>query len=194
MLGAKSIITGSLEDIGSVYRFRIRALLVESAGIQASVSLNINKRDPIVQNLRKEVLLTEDYTTNERLATAGLNIIFGTGSWIQKDFFGGGITAATEGIGLVLLLYGLIDSSYYEGEVNTPYDHYVDDPPVLDTYAIYIGAGLLASGAVFGIIRAFTYHRPGVRVGLANPDNWNLAILPGKNGRGAVQMSYTLHF
>jgi hypothetical protein len=191
MLGAKSIITGSLSEIGGVYRLSLQSLLVEGAVIQANSSVNVDKRDRIVQNLiLEESDDVQDYTISERAAMAGLNVIFGTGSWMKKDFLGGGITAATEGVGLVLMLYGIIDAASYRGE----YDGGVDDPPVFDTYATYIGAGLLGGGAIFGIIRGFTYHKPGATVGFANPDNWNIAVLPGKNGRGAVQMSYTLRF
>jgi hypothetical protein len=191
MLGARSIITGSLNEIGGVYRLRLQSLSVENAAIQVSTSLNVNKRDRVVQNLiLEESGAVQDYTISERVAMAGLNVIFGTGSWIKRDFFGGGITAATEGLGLVLMLYGIIDAASYQGA----YQGGVDDPPPFDAYATYIGAGLLAGGAIFGIVRGFTYHKPGANIGLADPNNWNLAILPGENGRGAVQMSYTVRF
>jgi len=41
MLGAESVITGSMELIGSVYRFRLQAVNVRSSQIQASYSVNV---------------------------------------------------------------------------------------------------------------------------------------------------------
>jgi hypothetical protein len=187
MLGAQSIITGTLEDIGSVYRFRVQSLTVESAKVQASASLNLNKKDPVVQNFMKEASGIQDYTKNERAIMAGLNVLFGTGSWMKRDTFGGGITAGAEGLGLVLLLYGAIDSASYTEDSTS-------SVPDFDYFAMYGGAGILAGGAIFGIIRGFTYHKPGANLALADLNNWNLAILPDKNGLGAVRMSYTLHF
>jgi TolB-like protein len=45
MLGAQSIISGSLVDTGSVYRFRVNTINVESAVREAASSLNINGGD-----------------------------------------------------------------------------------------------------------------------------------------------------
>ena len=44
-LGAQVIISGSLSNIGNIYRFRIRALNVESAAIEAAPSADIDAND-----------------------------------------------------------------------------------------------------------------------------------------------------
>lgn len=187
MLGARSIITGSLSDVAGSYRLVLRALLVENASIQASVSLNVDKNDRIVQNFIREASgIVQDYTINERARIAGLNIIFGTGSFIERDIFGGGITAGVEGTGLVLMLIGIIDGASYADNN--------EDPPIADNILSWGGAGLFAGGIVFGIIRGFTYHKPGSAISFTDLNNWNLAILPDKNGAATVQMSYTMHF
>jgi hypothetical protein len=186
MLGAKSIITGSLSDVAGFYRLVLRALSVENAAIQASVSLNVDKKDRIVQNFIQETRGSiQDLTTAERAKMAGLNILFGTGSFMERDMLGGGITAAAEGVGLVLMLYGIIDMNAYTDS------SYIPD---FDYVAAWGGLGLVAGGAIFGVVRGFTYHRPGSSVSLADPHNWRLAILPGKNGGAAVQMAYTIRF
>jgi len=51
MLGAQVIVSGSLSETGSVYRFRIRVLRVETAAIEASSSSDINKRERKVVSL-----------------------------------------------------------------------------------------------------------------------------------------------
>jgi hypothetical protein len=179
ILGARSIITGSLSDVAGSYRLVLRALSVENAAIQASVSLSINNDDRVVRNFIREAAGTvQDYTTNERLRIAGLNILFGTGSFMERDKFGGGITAAAEGTGLALMVIGIIG---------------VRDS-VMDNVLTFGGAGLLTGGIVFGIIRGFTYHKPGSTVSFVDPNNWQLAILPDKNGGATVQMSYTMRF
>ncbi|MDR0450303.1 MAG: P13 family porin [Treponema sp.] len=188
MLGARSIITGSLNDVAGSYRLVLRALSVENAAIQASVSLNVDKNDRIVQNFIREASgIVQDYTTNERAKIAGLNILFGTGSFMERDIFGGGITAGVEGTGLALMLIGIIDKTLSEDEMG-------EEAEIRDNILTFGGAGIMAGGIVFGIIRGFTYHRPGSSVSFVNPNNWNLAILPDRNGNATVQMSYTLRF
>ena len=43
MLGAQSIVSGSLTDMGTSYRFRVRVIDVETAAIRTQVSLNLQK-------------------------------------------------------------------------------------------------------------------------------------------------------
>ena len=45
MLGAQSIVTGSITDTGTSYRFRVYAINVENANREASTSLNLNIND-----------------------------------------------------------------------------------------------------------------------------------------------------
>jgi len=47
-LGAQFVVTGSLVDIGTVYRFRLAAINVETAVREGASSLNININDPQV--------------------------------------------------------------------------------------------------------------------------------------------------
>jgi len=47
MLGAQSIISGTLTDMGRFYRFRIRVINVETARIQTQVSLDLRKDEQV---------------------------------------------------------------------------------------------------------------------------------------------------
>jgi len=47
-LGAQYVVTGSLVDIGTAYRFRVAAINIETAVREGSSSLNININDPQV--------------------------------------------------------------------------------------------------------------------------------------------------
>jgi TolB-like protein len=62
MLGAEYIITGSLVDVGTYYRFRASAVNVESAVRAAPVSLLVNKSDKQIAHLGKN----EDETVNSQ--------------------------------------------------------------------------------------------------------------------------------
>ena len=55
MLGAQAIATGSFDNIGTLYRFRVRVILVETAAIQATYSANVHN-DQIVASLMGAVL------------------------------------------------------------------------------------------------------------------------------------------
>jgi TolB-like protein len=47
MLGAQSIVSGSIEDLGNFYRVRFRTIHVETAAIQVLTSINVNKSNQI---------------------------------------------------------------------------------------------------------------------------------------------------
>jgi len=47
MLGAQSIVSGSIDDLGSHYRLSFRTIAVESAAIQALSRINVQKHDQI---------------------------------------------------------------------------------------------------------------------------------------------------
>jgi len=54
-LGAQYVITGTLDDVGDAYRFRVAAIDVETAVRQASSSLDIDKTDPRIVHFTKDV-------------------------------------------------------------------------------------------------------------------------------------------
>jgi hypothetical protein len=50
MLGAKSVVTGSLENMGDFYQYKIRVINVQSALVEAMYSVRL-KRDKMISNL-----------------------------------------------------------------------------------------------------------------------------------------------
>ena len=64
-LGAQYVVTGSLVDIGNVYRFRVAAINVESAVREGSSSINININDPQVVFLITGQRVTGNSTLNQ---------------------------------------------------------------------------------------------------------------------------------
>ncbi|MDR0644162.1 MAG: DUF1566 domain-containing protein [Treponema sp.] len=64
MLGAQSIVTGGLEEVGSVYRFRVYAMNVEKAIREVSYAVDLsNNEDKIVSLLGKKGVSTQPSTT-----------------------------------------------------------------------------------------------------------------------------------
>jgi hypothetical protein len=51
MLGAQSVVTGTLTDLGSAYRFGVKAINVESAALESMPGFDVGKRDGRVAHL-----------------------------------------------------------------------------------------------------------------------------------------------
>jgi hypothetical protein len=56
------------------------------------------------------------------------------------------------------------------------------------------GALLYVGGALYGIIRANTYHRPGSVVALNKKSPWGLTLVSDKRGNLGMKASYTLRY
>ena len=63
MLGAQSIVSGSLTDMGTSYRFRVRVIDVETAAIRTQVSLNLQKDAQVTFLLSGNLPSTQPPTT-----------------------------------------------------------------------------------------------------------------------------------
>ncbi|MDR2435521.1 MAG: CsgG/HfaB family protein [Treponema sp.] len=192
MLGAQNIVTGSIEIIGAVYRIRFQAVSVESASIQYAFSETI-KNDSVLESLLAGTKTQVDFTAKERLGTAGLNLLFGAGSFfIEGDKFGGGLTAGLEAAGIALLVYSLaqFNTQHSAGSYREEYDSIEKS---YEAYPFFIGIGLYAGGAIFGAIRAFIYHKPGSLVAETPFDGLDINLVSTKNSIPApgLQVAYT---
>jgi hypothetical protein len=56
MLGAQSIVSGTITTIGSVYRIQVRAIAVQTAAVQGQFSQNVDGKAPTVAALTKRVV------------------------------------------------------------------------------------------------------------------------------------------
>jgi TolB-like protein len=183
LLGAQTIISGSMESIGNVYRIRFRAIEVLSATIQAAYSANI-QNDSIVQALMGTEVTKgasagsgppaapiipaeayQDFSTGRRVASGFLNWIYGLGSFTMGDWLGGSIILVTDSVVLALNLTNT-------GSVEM----------------LYAAAGLLTGSVVFGFIRPFFFHRTRPKVSAL--DNFDIALVPGREGVEGVRFSY----
>jgi hypothetical protein len=187
MLGAQNIIMGSIEIIGSMYRIRFQAIATETATIQYAFSDNI-RNDSVLESLLQGTNYLVDFTFQERLSASALNLLFGSGSFfVEGDKFGGGVTAALEGLGVVGIVFALAHKA----------GNYNDEDKLVDTYDAYpffIGIGFYVGGAIFGVIRAQTYHKPGSQVAAAPFNGLALDVVPTAHKDIGVKISYTWRF
>jgi hypothetical protein len=187
MAGAAFIISGYFELMADSYRLRIQALEVETTTIKYSFTNNILNTQQ-VKALMSETGIV-DFTVPERAGAAVGNLVFGLGSFLQKDFVGGGITAGAEALGTVLTLTAIFNHNGY-WHTYSLLECQEDTPPFL------IGIAAYAGGAIFGIVRAMIFHKPGstpTKAATATAP-FNFGLVPDKEGNIAAQMSYTLRF
>jgi len=83
-IGAQAIITGSLDDAGDEYRFRIRVIGTETAAAIVSFVGRVNKNDR-----RITAFMGRETSVADKIGTGALNILFGLGSYIEGDITGG---------------------------------------------------------------------------------------------------------
>jgi len=197
MLGVQMIVSGSLGIVGSDYRFRVQALEVETAAIRYSRTQNI-MNDNVVQSLMRGSTVMGDFTPAQRIGASALNLVFGLGSFVlQNDRRGGTITALFEGLGVVAVI---ASQALYAAYVPEEYDYYGNPLPresISETYMaypFYIGLAAYAGGAIYGIIRAQSFHRPGSSTVGAATVPWDIALVPGSHGDIAVKLSYTMRW
>jgi TolB-like protein len=193
MLGAQFIVNGSLGIVGGNYRFVGQVLEVETAAMRYSRTLNI-RNDTVVKSLMSgdisgSAVLVEDFTAAERAGAVAMNLVFGLGSFRQKDRLGGTVTAIAEGLGLVGVIAGIATT----GSTETSDDSGNSSSSSTDnTGLIYIGGGLYAAGFVFGLVRAVSFHKPGSVLAMNAP--FSLDLVSDHRGDAGLRVSYTLRY
>jgi TolB-like protein len=215
-LGAQSIISGSLEDMGTFYRVRFRVIEVVSAAIQAQTSADV-QRGGIVATLlgtaasgstasSRTTTLPASYpdglrfSTGRKVGAGFLNWIYGIGSFTMGDWAGGLIVGGTELVGTIVIIATLANATYESYD----YNGYYEDKSSISVGGLLIGLGLQLGGQIYGHIRPFQYDRSLARKsGYAyNPKPWqdnplehvDIQVVPTSAGPGALRLSYSLQF
>jgi TolB-like protein len=157
-LGAQSIISGSIEDIGTSYRIRFRAIEVVSAAIQVLSSFNVKKNNEIAALMGSTgtgASSTEypnglNFSTGRKVGAGFLNWIFGVGSFTMGDWVGGLIVGGLELVGGILYITGVTATATND----FGYTYYEPNIPL-----VLIGMGVQLGGALYGHIRPFSYDK-----------------------------------
>jgi TolB-like protein len=193
-LGAQSIVSGSLAEVGESYRLRFRTLAVETAAIQVLTNATVKNDKQMSSLFTSESNIGLQWTSSQKWGKGVMNMAFGAGSFTMKDWVGGAIIGGTELAGVILLIVGLTysESSYTSSGDGSWSSSSSEGLPA----ATITGLVLTAGSIVYGYSRPFTYDKSlAKKNGLAfDPSNINVALYPNKNGNFATQMSYKMSF
>jgi TolB-like protein len=138
-LGAQAIVTGSLDDTGGEYRFRIRVIGTETTVAIVSDASSISKKDRRIIDFEPK----QPANTGEKIGTGALNILFGLGSYLEGDI-SGGITLSA-GFGVATILF-IVEGAALDW----------DSPAVGVPATIGLTTAILST--VYGFARPFIYH------------------------------------
>jgi hypothetical protein len=177
-LGAQTIISGSFDQFGDVWRIQIKALEVETARVQG-ISTHMIKNDSVLDAL----LPKQPKTIGEKIGTGGLNILFGLGSYLDGDVFGG--LTITAGFAIAAGLF-VAEAAALDW-----------DSPAVGIPAT-IGVSLAGLTLVYGFARPFIYnHSSNVAAFL---DNMKIEAVPVSGNRNryypdiAFRVSYSFNW
>ena len=174
-LGAQSIISGSLEDIGRDFRIRFQTIEVVTAAIQVVSSITVRK------DRQTTALLEHDgkarVSTGMAVGYGAMNIAFGLGSYLQGDITGGIIITSGYAIAAGLTIYELTALDW---------DHNLAAIPGT------IGLGIAGTTLVFGFVRPLLYNMaPRVAAVMDK-----VQVVPAANSQnsGGLNIRYTHRF
>jgi len=167
-LGAQSIVSGNIEDMGANYRIRFRTIEVESAAIQVLSSFNVQKDTLITTLMSSNPVTTSitqypnglNFSTGRKVGTGFLNMLFGIGSFTMGDPLGGTIVGGLELTGTIVLLAGIVR---YEKARTTTHSSNSSAEFWAEIEAsqtiMGIGMGVYVVGAITGFVRPFAYDK-----------------------------------
>jgi len=135
----------------------------------------------------------ENFSSGQRWGTFWINwLVPGVGSFaIMHDGRGGATNMILGFSGYACILIGAIMVTsavdYNTAEVNNG---------AMTGGAVFyvIGAGLSVATFIHNIVRSATYDRPHSEISLIDPDAWQVAMVPGKDGSGALALAYTIRY
>jgi TolB-like protein len=215
-LGAQSIVSGSIEDLGQYYRMRFRVIEVVSATIQLQPSKNVRK-DNQISALLGDATLSQSgartgtaagnsqgltYSTGRKVGAGFLNTFFwGIGSFTMGDWGGGLIIGGLQLTSEILYIAGAVQVLN-----SSTTDSYGND--TIDEDAAVTGSVMMVAGVVVGVaqivvsfVRPFSYDtalakKNGTYTSLGgNPlEHINMAILPDKKGPAALNFTYSFSY
>jgi len=175
-IGAEAIVTGSLDDTGNDYRFRIKVIGTETIAAITSYTVSINKNDKRIAGFS-----SRQSDTAEKIGTGALNILLGLGSYLERDI-AGGITI-TAGYAVAVGLF-VVEATMLDW-----------DSPMVGVPAT---AGVAVAGLtlVYGFARPFIYHHAPRIADFMDNTKTNIILTSDIAGNRNVgfQVSYKIKF
>jgi len=176
-IGAEAVITGSLDDAGNEYRFRIRVIGTETTAAIVSNATSVDKNDKRIAGFS-----SRRPGVGEKIGTGALNILLGFGSYIEGDIIGG--ITLTAGYAVTAGLF-VIEATALDW-----------DSPAVGVPAT-IGVVTAGLTVVYGFARPFIYnYSPKLATVM---DNTQVKIVKASdtysgNGALAFQLAYSIKF
>jgi hypothetical protein len=176
-IGAQAIITGSLDDAATEYRFRIRVIGTETSAAIVSYAASVEKSD-----VRISAFVKQPRSVADKMGTGALNMVLGLGSYLERDFTGGLILT-----GRYALAAGL----------------FTIEATALDWDSPMVGvpgtAGIVVAGltVVYGFVRPFMFNRTPSVAAIMDNAQPRVVLTSDKNGGNShfgLQLSYTVKF
>jgi TolB-like protein len=194
MLGAKSIITGSIKKVGKVYRFNVRSIDVSTVQIEASYGANIinDRTTAALMGGTADLFGLDDYTPLERSGAFTLNLIplVSLGSWLMYDYKGAVICSGIQFTGFVLTMVSSVlgwpseddpaftdpDGSFNQGKYDAAPIH------PLGATGLAVGLSMIAGAYVFNLVRPYHVHKPRPKEPNISAGNFSFSFVPGNSG------------
>jgi TolB-like protein len=176
MLGAQSIVSGSITEIDNTYRIIIRVLNVQTAAVEVQYRTNI------INDRTVKSLLNIEKTAGEKIGAGALNMLFGLGSYLEGDIAGGLTITGAYALAAGLIIVEVTALDWDSPAVNIPGT---------------IGLGVAGLSLAYGFARPFIYNRSPQMAAIM--DNTQLRIVQAPGGHDglnlyAFQMSYSIKF
>ena len=176
-IGAQAIITGTLDDAGDEYRFRIRVIGTETAAAIVSYVGRISKNDK-----RIIAFSGREKSAGEKVGTGALNIVLGLGSYIEGDISGG--LTITAGYAIAVGMF-IIEATALDW----------DSPAV----GVPATVGVTAAGItfVYGFVRPFIYNRSPQAAAILDNTKAGIVLTSDKTGinrSAGFQLTHTIKF
>jgi len=176
-IGAEAIITGSLDDTGNEYRFRMRVIGTETTAAVVSYAASVGKNDR-----RIAAFSSRQPTVGHKIGTGAVNVLFGLGSYIEGDIAGGLTLTAGYAVTAGLFVVEAVVLNWESPMVGVP------------STAGFAVAGLTF---VYGFVRPFIHNRSPKTAAVIDTAQPRVVLISDKNTGNSnfgFQMSYTLKF
>jgi hypothetical protein len=173
-IGAQAIVTGSLDDAVSEYRFYIKVIGTETTQALVSFAGSVSKSDKRIKGFQPK-------SGGEKIGTGALNIVFGLGSYIEGDISGGLTLTAGYAVATGLFIIEALALDWDSPAAGVPGT---------------IGFGVAGLTLVYGFARPFIYNRSPKLAAVIDNTRPNIVMVPDIYGNNsyAVQLSYTITF
>jgi len=174
-IGGQASITGSLDDIGTEYRFYIKAVGIETTATPFSYAVSISKNDQRIRSFLGR-------TTGDKIGTGALNILFGLGSYLERDISGGITLTAGYAVAAGLMAIEAAVLDWDSSAVGVP---------------ATIGVTVAGITLVYGFIRPFIYKRSPRMAVIMDKNRTRIVLTSNKSGGNpnyGFQLTYTFKF